>query len=121
MLHLPLFSNYIFVRIGDDGRVPVLKVPGVRSIVGCGPQPLSVPDSYIHSLREGLQQGKIEPHPYLIVGAKVRIRSGVIAGMEGALMSKRKKFWVVVALEIILRSVTVDLAIKHFLPVSRVS
>ncbi len=121
MLQLPLFSNYIFVRIGGDGRVPVLKVPGVRSIVGCGPQPLSVPDSYIHSLREGLQQGKIEPHPYLIVGAKVRIRSGVMAGMEGVLLRKRNKFWVVVALEMIMRSVTVELEIKDIEPVGRVS
>src|SRR5215471_3978851 len=49
-LQLPLFTGYIFVRIGRNGRVPVLRVPGVISIVGCGRQPLPVPESYIHWL-----------------------------------------------------------------------
>lgn len=33
MLQLPLFSNYIFVRIGREGRSRMLGVPGVVSIV----------------------------------------------------------------------------------------
>jgi len=119
MLQLPLFSNYIFVRIGREGRVPVLKVPGVISIVGCGIQPLPVSDSYIHSLREGLRQGKIEPHPYLTMGAKVRIRSGVMAGMEGVLLRKKNNFRVVLTLEMIMRSVTVEVEMEDVEPVGR--
>ncbi|MCU1254181.1 MAG: transcription antitermination protein nusG [Candidatus Angelobacter sp.] len=107
-LRLPLFSNYIFVRIGRVERVPVLRVPGVTFIVGGGPHPLPVPDSYIHFLREGLRYGKIEPHPCLTLGARVRIRSGAMIGMEGVLLRKKSNLRVVLTLEMIMKSVTVE-------------
>lgn len=107
-LQLPLFSNYIFVRICQGERIPVLKVPGVIVVLGGGPNPMPIPDSYIDSLREGLRGGKIEPHPCLTVGTRVRIRSGVMAGMQGILLRKKNNLRVVVTLEMIMKSVTVE-------------
>ena len=111
VLQLPLFASYIFVRIGSSGRFPVLQVPGVISIVG-GRAPLPVPDSYIHSLREGLLQGKIEPHDNLPTGARVRICSGVMVGYQGILIRKKNNFHVVLMLDAIMKSVTVEVEIK---------
>jgi transcription antitermination factor NusG len=113
MLELPLFATYIFVRIDRSGRAPVLKVPGVISIIGGGPQPWPVPDAYIQFLREGLQQGKIEPHPHLTVGTRVRIHSGVMAGMEGVLLRRKNNLRVVVTLEMIMKSVTVEVEMNQ--------
>lgn len=118
MLQLPLFSNYIFVRIGGGERVPVLKVPGVISIVG-GPKPLPVPDTYIHFLREGLRQGKIEPYPYLAIGTRVRILSGVMAGMEGVLLRRKNNLRVVLTLDMIMKSITVEVEMEDIEPVVR--
>lgn len=119
MLQLPLFSSYTFVRIGRGGRLPVLAIPGVISIVGGGRDSLSVPDSYIHFLREGLQQGKIEPHPYLTSGARVRIRSGVMAGVEGILLRKKNDFRVVLTLQMIMKSVRVEVELDDIEPAGR--
>lgn len=119
MLQLPLFSSYIFVQIGRGERAPVLNVPGVISIVG-GPKPLPVPDSYIHFLREGLRHGRIDPHPYLAVGTRVRIRSGVMAGMEGVLLRKKNNFRVVLTLEMIMKSVTVEVEMEDIEPAIRI-
>jgi transcription antitermination factor NusG len=121
VLQLPLFSSYIFVRIGNGERGPVLRVPGVISIVGCGPRPLPVPDSYIHWLQAGLREGKIEPHPYLTAGTRVRIRFGAMAGMEGVLIRKKNNFRVVLTLEMIMKSVTVEVEIENIEPVARTS
>jgi len=122
LLQLPLFSNYIFVRIDREGRVPVLRVPGVISIVGFGQQPLPVADSYIHCLREGLRQGKIEPYPYhLKEGTRVRIRSGVMAGMEGVLIRRKNSFRVVLALEMIMKSVMVEVEMEDIEPIGLIS
>jgi transcription antitermination factor NusG len=121
ILQLPLFSSYIFARIGPDGRVPVLSIPGVISIVGGGREFSSVPDSYIHFLRDGLRQGKIEPHPYLISGARVRIRSGAMAGMEGILLRNKNDFRVVLTLEMIMKSVRVEVEMNNIEPVGRIS
>lgn len=116
-VQIPLFPNYIFVRIQRNGRVPVLEVPGVLSIVGSGRESMSVPESYIHCLQEGLQQGKIEPHSYLATGMRVRIRSGVMAGMEGILLRKKNDFRVVLTLQMIMKSVKVEVELDEIEPV----
>lgn len=121
VLQLPLFTSYIFARIGCGGRVPVLAIPGVVSIVGGGRDSMCVSDSYIHFLREGLQLGKIEPHPYLTSGTRVRIRSGIMAGMEGILLRRKNDFRVVLTLEMIMKSVKVEVEIDDIEPVGRLS
>ena len=121
LLQLPLFPNYIFVRIGCGGRASILQLPGVILIVGAGRQRLPVPDAYIHFLQEGLRQGKIEPHPYLTVGTRVRIRFGVMAGTEGILIRKKNKFRVVITLDMIMKSVTVEVGIEDIEPVDHIS
>ena len=91
----------------------MLEVPGVISIVGGGRESLPVSESYIHFLQEGLRQGKIEPHPYLTAGTRVRIRSGMMAGMEGVLVRTKGKYRVVVALEMIMKSVMVEVEVEE--------
>jgi len=119
MLQLPLFPNYIFARIGCGERLPVLAVPGVISIVGGGRDNMFVPDSYIHFLQIGLRQGKIEPHPCLTSGTNVRIRSGAMAGMEGILLRRKNDCRVVLTLELIMKSVKVEVNLDDIEPVGR--
>ena|SRR6478672_136135 len=121
IVELPLFPSYTFVRIGCGERIPVLSVPGVLSIVGGGRKAMSISDSYIHFLRKGLQEGKIEPHPYLELGTKVRIRSGAMAGMEGILLRKKNDFRVVLTLEMIMKSVKVEVELDNIELVGRSS
>lgn len=121
ILQLPVFACYIFVRIGSGGRGPVLEVPGVISILGNGRSSWSVPDSYISFLREGLRQGRIEPHPCLMEGTRVRIRSGPMAGIEGVLLRTKNNLRVVVTLELIMKSVRVEVEMNDIEPVVPVS
>ncbi len=121
MLQLPLLPNYIFVHLDYGERVPVLAVPGVLSIVGGGREGSTIPDKYIHSLRATLQQGRIEPHPYLTMGTRVRIRSGVMEGMEGVLLRKKNGIRVVLTIEMIMRSVIVEVGMDEIEPLARIS
>lgn len=117
VLKLPLFSNYIFVNIDNGSHMPVLTVPGVVSVVGSRREKLPISNSYIETLREGLQHGKIEPHDYLTQGAKVRIRSGAMAGMEGWLLRKKNNCRVVLTLETIMRSISVEVEMNDIEPI----
>jgi transcription antitermination factor NusG len=119
LLQLPLFSRYIFVRIGCGGRMSVLELPGVISIVGNARNSWPIPDSYIRFLREGLSQRKIEPHPYLTTGVRVRICSGTMVGMEGVLVRNKNNFRVVVTIEMIMKSVRIEVAVDEIEPVGR--
>ncbi len=116
-LELPLFPNYVFIHTALQKRAPVLSVPGVIAIVGCGSAPSPLPDAEIEWLRTGLEQSSLEPYPYLVAGDRVRIRSGVMQGMEGILVRKKNELRLVVTLELIQRSVAVELDCDDVEPV----
>ena len=107
-VQLPLFPNYVFVRINRTQRGRVLQVPGVLSMVGCGYEPAPLPDFEIESLRAGLHLRKFEPHPYLVVGERVRIKAGPLEGMEGVLLRKKTNLRVVLTVASIKQSVAVE-------------
>jgi len=108
IIELPLFPNYVFVRIDPRERARVLEVPGVLSLVGFGRTLAPLPDFEIEALRSGLGQRKLEPHAYLVVGERVRIKTGPMTGMEGVLVRKKNNFRVVLALDVIMQSVAVE-------------
>ncbi|HKV92563.1 MAG TPA: UpxY family transcription antiterminator [Candidatus Angelobacter sp.] len=105
----PLFPNYLFVRITRTARASVLEVPGVLWIIGGGSESSTVSDSYVHFLRDRLPEGRVKPHPYLVTGKMVRIKSGAMAGIQGILVRNKNDCRVVVTLELIERSVIVEL------------
>lgn len=108
-LELPLFPGYVFVHIPCSERVRVLEVPGIVSILGRGRIPEPVSALQIESLRAGLQKYKIEPHPYLVVGDRVRICAGVMAGLEGILLRKKNSLRVVITLDVVMQSMALEI------------
>jgi transcription antitermination factor NusG len=108
ILELPLFPCYLFVNIARDARGRVLGVPGVLSIVGSPNEPWPLRTSEIEALRLGIKVGVVEPHPYLKVGEKVRIKNGPMSGVEGILTRKKNGLRFVLTLEVIMRSVVVE-------------
>ncbi|PYY21124.1 MAG: hypothetical protein DMG62_20060, partial [Acidobacteria bacterium] len=100
-LQLPLFPSYIFVRIRALERVRVLEVPGVLSLVSAAGKPVPLPEPEIEALRSSLPLVKCEPHPYLVIGDRVRIKSGSLEGMEGVLLRKKGFLRVVLSLDLI--------------------
>ena len=108
VLELPLFPTYVFVRIDRHARGAVLAMPGVLSIVGSSKEPWPLPDLEIDALQRGVQTRKVEPHPYLKVGERVRVKAGMMAGVEGILLRKKNEFRVVLTLDAIMQSVSVE-------------
>ena len=80
----------------------------VVSIVGSGREPLPLRHSEIVSLREGLDLRRAEPHPYLNIGERARIRSGPLAGFQGIVMRKNNGLRVILTLQEIMKSVAVE-------------
>jgi transcription antitermination factor NusG len=108
-LELALFPGYVFVRIDVWDRLRVLQLPGVVRFVCFNGAPAPLPDHEIESWSNGLAQGiRPEPHPYLKVGRRVLIRCGPLSGMQGILVRKKEKFRVVLSIELIMRSVAVE-------------
>jgi transcription antitermination factor NusG len=108
-LDLPLFPSYIFVHIDRRERGRVLDVPGALAVVGgTGRDPAPLPDSAIDALRLGVENRNIEPHSLLTIGQRARIRSGAFAGMEGVVMRKKNGLRVVLTIQQIMQSISVE-------------
>jgi transcription antitermination factor NusG len=118
-LQLPLFDGYIFVRIPLCERLRALEIPGITRLVGFSGIPTAVADEEIDALRNGTENGvRIEPHTYLTVGRRVRIRCGPLAGLEGILVRRKGTLRVVVSVDLILRSIITDVDASDLQPLS---
>jgi transcription antitermination factor NusG len=108
-LQMPLFPGYIFVRLPLRDRLQVLQVPGVARLVGFNGLPCALPDSEIEAMRTCLERkAYLEPHPYVQVGRRVRVKCGPLAGLEGIVVRKKNRVRFVISLDLIQRSVAVE-------------
>jgi len=114
----PIFPGYVFVRICLADRMQVLSAPGVVNLVGPHGRPACIPEEELAALRLCLdRQVRMEPHPYLAVGRRVRIRHGLLAETEGVLVRKKGQFRLVLSVNLIARSVAVEVDASDVVPV----
>jgi transcription antitermination factor NusG len=108
-LDLVLFPGYVFVHLDLKDRLRVLQIPSVVRFVSFNGHPAPLPDAEIEVLVNGLAKGiRAEPHPYLKVGHRVRVKYGPLAGTQGILVRRKDKFRVVLSIDLIMRSVAVE-------------
>jgi transcriptional antiterminator NusG len=110
---LPLFTNYAFVRIGEEPnpRVSVLRTNGVVGFVGMQGRPVPIPDEQINAVQTILRERiPFSLHPFLSVGRKVRIRGGCLDGIQGVILAMNGDQSLIVSIESIQGSIAVRIA-----------
>jgi len=104
-----LFPGYVFCRLNPSHRLPVLTAPGVVDLVGFGKNPAPIPDHEIENVRQMVQSGLlVMPWPYLDLGHRVLIERGPLAGVEGILVEVKRKYRLVVSVQLLQRSVSAE-------------
>jgi transcription antitermination factor NusG len=117
-LLLPLFPGYVFVHLALRDRLKVLQIPGVAKLVGFGGSPIALPAEQMDALRKGLDKGcKAQPHPYLQEGRMVRVVHGPLSGAIGILVRKKSIHRIVLSLDLIMRSMSVEIDAADIQPV----
>ena len=112
-LLLPLFPNYIFIQGGLDRMLNILTTPGVHSLVAWGGRPADIPQKEIDAVRRLVESPlRIEPHPFLKCGDWVRIKSGPLDGIQGILVRKKSAFRLVLSVEMLAQSASVEVDIS---------
>lgn len=107
----PLFPSYVFVHVSDEERVRVLQTAGVVNFVSMAGRPSPLCDEEVKLVREcAARPREFEPHPFLHEGQRVKVKHGPFAGWQGVLAYKKNSARLVISVEHLMRSVSVDLA-----------
>lgn len=112
-LSLPLFPCYVFLRGDTRRRVDILGTPGVHNLVGSEGRPAPITPSEVDAIRQMVENRmQVEPHPFLRCGDWIRVKSGPLAGIEGILVRKKNLFRLVVSVELLQKSVAVEVDVS---------
>jgi transcription termination/antitermination protein NusG len=118
-LWLPLFPCYAFFRGGLDRKLQIVQTPGVHGIVGTAGRAAVIPEEEIAAIRRAVDgRLKVEPYPYLKAGDRVRITAGPLLGIEGILIRKQDLARIVLSIEMLGRSVAVEVNPAFVEPIS---
>jgi transcription antitermination factor NusG len=112
-VQFPLFTGYVFVHIFLEDRLSVLRIPGVVQFVASEGKPVAIPVSQIDAVRQLVNSGlKYDPYPYVKEGMRVTIRNGPLKGVEGLVLAKRKKHILVLSVDLIQQSASLEIDIN---------
>jgi transcription antitermination factor NusG len=110
MLTLPLFPCYVFVRGGLNRRLQVVTTPGIHMILFHGEDVATVPEAEIQAIRKAVEGPfRVEPHPFLKCGERVRVTRGSLEGVEGILVRKKNLYRLVLSVNMMAQSVAVEI------------
>lgn len=116
------FPGYAFCRINLDERLRVLQTSGVQGLVGTAGNPEAIADDVIDSLQKAFAgSAAIAAVPYVREGERVRILAGPMAGAEGLLLRVKGHDRLVISLDLLQRSVAVDVERSHVAPLNGLS
>lgn len=107
---LPLFTGYVLCRFTAGERMRIEDTPGVAAIVSFAGEPAPLLDSEIHEIRRiAASSLRLIPWPHLRSGDLVRLDRGPLRGLQGTLLSHRGQHRLVVGVELLRRSIAVEI------------
>jgi transcription antitermination factor NusG len=110
-LTLPLFPCYVFLKGGIERRLQIITTPGIYGLVSSAGQPAAIPDIEIEAIRRVVDSGtRVEAHPFLKCGSRVRVKCGLLAGIEGILVRKKNISRLVLTVEILGTAAAIEVA-----------
>jgi len=119
-LELPLFPGYVFMRICIDQKLKALSIPSVIRILSFNGAPAPLNDADIDAVRLCIGRGAmLQPHSFIAIGERVRVRKGVFEGLEGIVVRHRNSCKLVVTIALIQKAVALELdadCLEHVRP-----
>lgn len=113
-----IFPGYVFCRLSACDVLSVLSTPAVQCVVGIGPNPQPIADDEIERLQRSIRHGEsVAPCPPVRIGQRVRVQSGVLAGVEGFLVDIRNTQRLVINADLLNRAISLEIDADNVLSV----
>lgn len=114
-----LFPGYLFCRLNFEERLPVMKIPGVVSIVGFGNALFPVSQQEVEAVQTVVRSGlPLSRWSDTVAGAPVEIEAGPLAGVRGTLVEFKSQHRLIVSVTILQRNVAVEIDASTAKPIS---
>jgi transcription antitermination factor NusG len=114
----PLIAGYVFVAHDQENPFRIVTTPGVVHIVSFGSGPGAIPEAEIEALERvassGLPAGSCR---YTKVGETVELIEGPLKGVQGIVLRQGKTTRLVVGIDLLQRSVAVEIESAWALPI----
>lgn len=117
ILSLPLFPCYVFVRGGIDRRLEVITTPGIHTVLYRGDKVATIRESEIEAIRRAVTGDlRVEPHPFLRCGDRVRVTRGPLDGVTGILIRKKNLCRLILSVDMLAQSIAVEINASDVVP-----
>jgi transcription antitermination factor NusG len=121
-IHKPAFPSYVFTKICLGQRGRVISVPGVVRILSFNGVPARLDEAEIENIRLCHRRGALmEPRPLFRVGERVRVKAGVLEGLEGFVSRCKDERRLIVPLSNINQSLAVQVDVDLLEPAEKTS
>ncbi len=108
-LTLPLFPGYVFLRSAAERRIHARVTPGVIHFVPAD-RPIPIAEAEIDSLRQiATNRSSVHPHPFLKAGDWVRVKRGLLEGVEGILTHWKGGYRLVLSVDLLQQSAAIEI------------
>jgi len=120
VISVPLFPCYVFLTGAlEHRRLQIVTTPGVYGLVLSAGQPAVIPVVEMEAIRRVVESGaRLEPHPFLKCGDKVRIKSGPLVGIQGILVRKKNMCRLVLSVEMLGKAAAMEVDAFEVEPVN---
>ena len=106
----PLFRGYLFVRTDLNNKISILQTDGVVHFVNVGAKLTAIPDEQINWVKILIgHPDRVVREAYISEGQRVRVSAGPFIGLQGYVLKVKSSTRVVVSLDAIAQSVSVDI------------
>jgi transcription antitermination factor NusG len=107
---LPLFPGYVFCQFDLSLRSSVMSTSGVIDVVRVGTEPAQIDQCEIEAIQLVVDSPlAAEPYGDLVKGDRVTMTEGPLKGLSGTLKEVRSSLRLVVSVELLCRSVLVEI------------
>ena len=120
-LKVPLFPNYVFVRISSHNRFDVLKVKEAVRYVSFEGNPAIVSEEIVHSLKGILSEEiQVSNENFCESGIEVTVCQGRFSGTHGVLVRRSGKSRLLIRIDALNTCISIEIPAEHVKPVSKI-
>jgi transcription antitermination factor NusG len=113
-LELPLFPNYVFVKVNDFRRWDLFNIKEMVRFISIEKQPVILDENEINLLKRVLtDDNSVCSEDYFQEGMKVQILYGQFAGMEGTLIKRNGNSRLLIRIERIERAFSFNIPARY--------